>query len=323
MKKIIALLLAVMMMLALAACGEKAEPVETPAEAPVEEAPVEEPAPTELPEIDKLADAALEENELKVICSCSEDIMKSAAAELEAIYGITVSCEYMSAEDAAAAIEAGTDADVWMGAPSAFLKDAAGKGLFTAYEAENAVNLLSEEFRAADGSWYGIYADLMGFVYNLEKIDKDPDMIPAHWEDLYGEKYYDKICASLRDSNGVAAVESGVYDIAIGEVSYGVTRALKGSNIDFAVPEGELRCTLTGTAIISGCAHENAAKQWVEFILSDFAEPADLIHWGLFPVIAGAPVHAVAAALNLDIAEARVIDLTGSEDLPTMVDMLK
>lgn len=329
MKKIIALLLTVVMVFSLCACGDKEEPAETPAqetpavETPAAETPVEEPIPTELPEIDKLADAALEENELKVICSCGEDLMKIAAGELEAIYGITVSYECMSAEEAADAIEAGCDADIWMGAPSAYLNAAAKRGLLSAYEAENAVDLLSREFRAADGSWYGIYADLMGFIYNLDKLEKDPDMIPTTWDELYGEKYYDRICGSLNNNSAAAAVESGAYDIAIGEMSSGVVRALKGSNLDFAVPESELRCTLTGTAILKGCAHENAAKQWIEFILSDFAGPADLIHLGLFPVVEGDSVHPVAAALGLDIAEARVVELTGEEDLPTMVDMLR
>lgn len=330
MKKIIALLLAVMMVLSLAACGEKDEPVEEiPAEPEVVEEPeiveepVVEPEPTELPEIDKLADAAMEEKELKVICSCSEDIAAAAAGEFEAIYGIPVTYECKSIEEAAAAVEAGCDADIWLGAPSVVLEAAAAKGLLLAYEAENTINLLGDSFKAEDGSWYGIYADVMGFTYNVDAFAKNPEKLPATWDDLYKEEYAGKLCGSLQDGNAAAAVAAGEYDIAVGAVSFGVARALGGSKLDFAVPGGKLQCMLTGAAIISGCAHENSAKSFIEFLLTDFAEPTDLSHMGLFPVVADAAVPAIAVALELNISEAEIVPLDGSEDLPGMVEKLK
>ncbi len=329
MKKIIALLLAVMMILSLAACGGKEAPAEAPAEpaaveAPVAvEEPVEEPEPTELPDIDKLADAAMEENELKVICSCSEDIAAAAAGEFEAIYGIPVTYECMGIEEAAAAVEAGCDADVWLGAPSVVLDDAAAKGFLLAYEAENAANLLGDAFKAADGSWYGIYADVMGLTYNVDAFAKNPEKLPAAWDDLYKDEYAGKLCCSLRDGNAAAAVAAGEYDIAVGAVSFGVARALGGSKLDFAVPEGKLQCMLGGAAIISGCAHENSAKSFIEFLLTDFADPADLSHMGFFPVVADAAVPAIAVALELDISEAEIAPLDGSEDLPELVEKLR
>lgn len=324
MKKIIALLLACVLMLSLAACGDK---VETPVEPQVSDEPevsepVEEPV-EELAEIDKLADAALNENELKLISSCGEDITAVAAEEFEAIFGIPVSYECMTLEEAKAAVDSGCDADIWMGVPSAVLDEYAQKGLFLAYTAENSGKLLSDSFMGTNGSWYGIYADLMGFTYNREMFEDNAELIPTSWDDLYKEVYVDKLCASLQDANAAAAVASGAYAIAVGRVSYGVARALGGSNLDFAVPSSGIQCMVVGTAILDGCAHANAAKQWVEFILTDFAEGVDLSHMGLFPVIADAATPAVAAALGIDIAEAKVVPVIGSEGLVELVELLK
>ncbi len=324
MKKIIALLLACVRVLALAACGKKdetpVEPEATPGPEIVE--PVEQ-GPEELDEIDKLADAALDEKELKLISSCGEDVTKTAAEEFEAIFGIHVTYQCMSVEDAAAAIESGSDADVWMGVPSAILDKDAAKGLFLPYTAENSGKLLSDSFKGTDGSWYGIYADLMGFTYNREIFADIPELIPTAWGDLYKDVYVDQLCASLTDGNAAAAVASGEYAIAVGRVSYGVARALGGSNLDFAVPSTGLQCMVVGTAILKDCAHENAAKQWIEFMLTDFADGADLSHMGLFPVIADAATPAIAAALGIDIASAKVVPVTGNEGLVELVELLK
>lgn len=324
MKKIIALLLACVLMLSLAACGDKED---TPAEPQVTDEPeVSEPVEQpneELAEIDKLADAALDENELKIISSCGEDITAVAAEEFEAIFGIHVSYECMTLDEAKAAVDSGSDADIWMGVPSAVLDEYALKGLFLPYTAENSGKLLSDSFKGTDGSWYGIYADLMGFTYNREMFEDNAELIPTSWDDLYKEVYVDKLCASLQDGNAAAAVASGAYAIAVGRVSYGVARALGGSNLDFAVPSAGIQCMVVGTAILDGCAHTNAAKQWVEFILTDFAEGVDLSHMGLFPVIADAATPAVAAALGIDIAEAKVVPVVGSEGLVELVELLK
>lgn len=324
MKKIIALLLACVLVFSLAACGDKEE---TPVEPQVTDEPeLTEPVeqePEELAEIDKLADAALEENELKLISSCDEDITAVAAVEFEAIFGIHVTYECMSLEEAEAAMENGTDADIWMGVPSAVLEEYAEKGSFLSYTAENSGKLLSDSFKGANDSWYGIYADLMGFTYNREMFEDASELIPTSWDDLYKDVYVDKLCASLQDGNAAAAVASGAYAIAVGRVSYGVARALGGSNLDFAVPSDGIQCMVVGTAILDGCAHENAAKQWIEFILTDFAEGVDLSHMGLFPVIADAATPAVAAALAIDIADAKVVPVVGDEGLVELVELLK
>lgn len=327
MKKIIALLLAVMMLFALAACGDKEEPVEEPVEeAPVEEIeeapaveeePIATPEPTELPEIDKLTDAALEENEFTVLCSCSEDMIKAAAAEFQAIYGIPVTYKCVSLAEAAAAVEGGSaGADVWMGAPAAVLDKAAAAGLLSPYQAENAGNLLSDSFKSADGSWYGIYADVLGFTFKAGASDS----VPSGW----GALNADTVRISLLDGSGAAAVESGECAVAAGGLSFGVARALAGGNLDFAVPKGELKCLLSGAGIINGCAHADAAKLWMEFVLSsDFANPAGLAGMGLFPVVANSDMPAVAAALELDIAKAKAAALDGSEDLAALAEKLK
>ena len=100
MKKIIALLLALVMVLALAACAKQETPAEQPAqdtpatETPAEEKPAETPAeetPAEEAPADPMAEliaAAQAEGELVVYGSCEEEYLAAACENFEKLYGI-------------------------------------------------------------------------------------------------------------------------------------------------------------------------------------------------------------------------------------------
>ena len=93
MKKLFAVLLALVMVVSLAACGQTAAPAaETkPAETkPAEAAPAEAPAtePAQADPMEELIAAAKAEGELVVYGSCEEEYLAAACENFQKIYGI-------------------------------------------------------------------------------------------------------------------------------------------------------------------------------------------------------------------------------------------
>lgn len=205
MKKKIAMLLALMMVLSLAACGESEAPmtVSTPAPAaePVEvpAAPAEAPAAPELVDLPaepdpltETADAAIEEGDLVIYGSCSEEYLAAACANFEAIYGIKTVYKCLSADEAQKKIaeeNGAPSADVWFGGNAVQYADCAAKGLFEPYEADNTVNLSSPSDRDADGMWYGISEKVLGFIVNTDELTRLELEAPQSWEDLRKTEY--------------------------------------------------------------------------------------------------------------------------------------
>ena len=211
MKKIIALLLAVMMLFALAACGQSAAPAEqpaqqdTPAEAPAE-APAEEPA-AEADPMAELVAAAQAEGELVVYGSCEEEYLAAACENFEALYGIKTTYQRLSTGEVQAKIEeenGNPSADVWFGGTTDPYNVVAAEGLLEAYEAQNASHLISDMYRNADGYWYGIYKGILGFMVNKDELARMNLEAPQDWADLLKPEYQGLIWLSNYNTAGTA-----------------------------------------------------------------------------------------------------------------------
>ena len=163
MKKYLALLLALVMVLSLCACGNSA-PAAT-------EAPAAEPAAE--PAADDLVSLAQAEGELVVYGSCEEEYLAAACENFEKLYGIKTTYQRLSTGEVQAKIEeenGNPSADVWFGGTTDPYNVVAGEGLLEAYEAENASHLLSDMYRDKDGYWYGIYKCILGFMVNTDEL---------------------------------------------------------------------------------------------------------------------------------------------------------
>ena len=211
MKKIIAMLLAVMMLFALAACGQSAAPAEqpaqqdTPAEAPAE-APAEEPA-AEADPMAELVAAAQAEGELVVYGSCEEEYLAAACENFEALYGIKTTYQRLSTGEVQAKIEeenGNPSADVWFGGTPDPYNVVAAEGLLEAYEAQNASHLISDMYRNADGYWYGIYKGILGFMVNKDELARMNLEAPQDWADLLKPEYQGLIWLSNYNTAGTA-----------------------------------------------------------------------------------------------------------------------
>ena len=205
MKKLFAILLSLVMLLSLAACGAKEAP------APTEEAKAEAPAATEAPVeasyMDQLIEAAKAEGTLVVYGSCEEEYLAVACEKFQELYGIEVQYQRLSTGEVQSKVEeeAGNPSgDVWFGGTTDPYNVCAAEGLLEAYEAENASHLLGSAYRDKDGYWYGIYKGILGFMVNVDELERMGLAKPADWADLTKPEYEGLIWLSNYNTSGTA-----------------------------------------------------------------------------------------------------------------------
>ena len=206
MKKILAVLMAVLMVASLAACGGKTSaPATEAAPAPAADnttATAETTAPEQ-----SLIDAAKAEGELVVYGSCEEEYLAAACEHFEELYGIKVQYQRLSTGEVQAKIEeenGNPSADVWFGGTTDPYNVVAAEGLLEAYEAENASHLLGSQYRDPDGYWYGIYKGILGFMVNKDELARMNLEAPADWQDLLKPEYKGLIWLSNYNTAGTA-----------------------------------------------------------------------------------------------------------------------
>ena len=208
MKKILAVLMAVLMVASLAACGGKTSaPATEPAPAPAADNTAAAPAAETTAPEQSLIDAAKAEGELVVYGSCEEDYLAAACAHFEELYGIKVQYQRLSTGEVQAKIEeenGNPSADVWFGGTTDPYNVVAAEGLLEAYEAENASHLLGSQYRDPDGYWYGIYKGILGFMVNKDELARMNLEAPADWQDLLKPEYKGLIWLSNYNTAGTA-----------------------------------------------------------------------------------------------------------------------
>ena len=207
MKKILAVLMAVLMVASLAACGgNTSAPATEPAPAPAAANTTAPAAETTAPE-QSLIDAAKADGELVVYGSCEEDYLAAACAHFEELYGIKVQYQRLSTGEVQAKVEeenGNPSADVWFGGTTDPYNVVAAEGLLEAYEAENASHLLGSQYRDPDGYWYGIYKGILGFMVNKDELARMNLEAPADWQDLLKPEYKGLIWLSNYNTAGTA-----------------------------------------------------------------------------------------------------------------------
>ena len=205
MKKYLALLLAVVMVLSLAACGGK-----TQAPAATEAPKTDAPAATEAAEADPMKDliaAAQAEGELTVYGSCEEEYLAAACEHFQELYGIKVNYQRLSTGEVQAKIEeekGNPSADVWFGGTTDPYNVLAKEDLLEPYAAQNASHLLSDMYKDPDGKWYGIYKGILGFMVNTDELTRMNLEAPADWQDLLKPEYKGLIWLSNYNTAGTA-----------------------------------------------------------------------------------------------------------------------
>ena len=217
MKKYLAMLLAVVMVLNLAACGGKTEAPATTAAPAAPDAPAATEA-TEAPKseskypsyfdgMDDLIAAAQAEGELTVYGSCEEEYLAAACQHFQEVFGIKVNYQRLSTGEVQAKIEeekGNPSADVWFGGTTDPYNVVAKEGLLEPYAAQNASHLLSDMYKDPDGNWYGIYKGILGFMVNTDELARMNLEAPADWQDLLKPEYKGLVWLSNYNTAGTA-----------------------------------------------------------------------------------------------------------------------
>ena len=231
--------------------------------------------------------------------------------------------------------------DVWFGGTTDPYNESAKAGLLMAYEAKNAADLASDMYRDADGYWYGIYKGILGFMVNTEELERLGLEAPQGWDDLLKPEYQGLVWMSNPNTAGTAKliintmvqlkghdeamkyfveldkniaqytksgsgpskkVGIGECVIGIGFLHDGIAQILSGyDNIALIIPSEGTSFEIGATAIFEGCAHENAAKLWIEYALSpECVELADDAESYQFLVINSAQQPAAVEPFGLD-----------------------
>ncbi len=207
-KKYLALLLALVMVFALVACGSTTETPAPATEAPAAEpeTPAEEPA-VEADPMEALIAAAKAEGELTVYGSCEEEYLAAACQHFQELYGIKVNYQRLSTGEVQAKIEeenGNPSADVWFGGTTDPYNVLAKEDLLEPYAAVNASHLISDMYKDAEGKWYGIYKGILGFMVNTDELDRLGLEAPADWPDLLKPEYKGLIWLSNYNTAGTA-----------------------------------------------------------------------------------------------------------------------
>ena len=216
MKKYLAMLLAVVMVLSLAACGSKtdapaattAAPAAGDTTAAAADAPKEESKyPSYFDGMDDLIAAAQAEGELTVYGSCEEEYLAAACEHFQEVFGIKVNYQRLSTGEVQAKIEeekGNPSADVWFGGTTDPYNVLAKEDLLEPYAAQNASHLLSDMYKDPDGKWYGIYKGILGFMVNTDELARMNLEAPADWQDLLKPEYKGLIWLSNYNTAGTA-----------------------------------------------------------------------------------------------------------------------
>ena len=216
MKKYLAMLLAMVMVLSLAACGSKTEtpaattaaPAAAETTAAATDAPKEESKyPSYFDGMDDLIAAAQAEGELTVYGSCEEEYLAAACEHFQEVFGIKVNYQRLSTGEVQAKIEeekGNPSADVWFGGTTDPYNVLAKEDLLEPYAAQNASHLLSDMYKDPDGKWYGIYKGILGFMVNTDELARLNLEAPADWQDLLKPEYEGLIWLSNYNTAGTA-----------------------------------------------------------------------------------------------------------------------
>ena len=340
MKKYLAILLSVLLVVGLfAGCGNDA-PETTAPNAGGESTPE-----VELTYMEQLIKDAQAEGTLVVYGSCEEEYLAVACEKFQELYGIEVQYQRLSPGEVQSKVEeeAGNPpGDVWFGGTTDPYNVCAAEGLLMAYEAENASHLLGEAYRDKDGYWYGIYKGILGFFVNTDEIARLGLEAPQDWADLTKPEYEGLIWLSNYNTSGTAKlvinimipkyghvegiqylvyldkniqvytksgsgpsknVGTGECVIGIGFLHDGITQIVDNGygNIELVIPSSGTSYEIGATAIFKGAKHPNAAKLWIEFALSpDCVNLAQDNGSYQFLVIDNATQPAVATEFGLD-----------------------
>lgn len=143
---------------------------------------------------------------LTVACGAMEDWCKAMTDAFTKKTGVQTNFVRLSSGETVARLEAAKAApefDVWHGGPADGYGAAFKAGLLEAYVSPNA-SKIPAKYRAADGSWTGVYVGVLGFCSNKAKLDELNVATPTSWNDLLNPALKQNVATAHPSTSGTA-----------------------------------------------------------------------------------------------------------------------
>lgn len=156
------------------------------------------------------AKPAQAQGQVTVLCSLFAEWCEIMRAEFEKATGIRAVVTTKSTGEAFAQLRAEADnprTDVWWGGPSDSHLQAAELGLLDEYRSPMLPKLYPWARKAAELANYrsvGIYASMLGVVWNTKELEKRKLPVPKCWSDLVKPVYRDEIQMSNPATSGTS-----------------------------------------------------------------------------------------------------------------------
>ena len=155
----------------------------------------------------ELIKAAQAEGELVVYGSCEEQYLSAVCENFEKLFGIKTTYQRLSTGEVQAKIEeekGNPSADVFFGGTTDPYNMLAAEGLLERYDAVNAAHITKSVYKHKDNLWYGIYTGILGFMYNIDELNRRGLEAPKDFPDLLKPEYKGLIWLSNYNTAGTA-----------------------------------------------------------------------------------------------------------------------
>ena len=301
MKRTIAILLTLVLVFTLAACGAESAAPAGPATEAAEPAPAAEPtaepAPESAPELSgTMKVVATNESYMTLFDSFTEDT------------GVKVELLSMSSGDVLSKLraEGGTpSADLWFGGGIDAFMSAKADGLLEAVSFA-AADELAAEFKDSEGYWFSKGITIVGFLVNNKLLEELKLEAPQTWDELLKEEYAGEIIMSnpavsgtnyavvnaLLQTKGEAGWEyfealdkniayyakrgsdpknkviADEFAIGISFIDGTIEALLKDYDVSIVYPSDGIPWVPEGVAVFKNAENVDAAKYFVEWLFS-------------------------------------------------------
>ncbi len=145
---------------------------------------------------------------ITVLCGATEEWCVANTEAFTAKTGIEAKFVRLSSGEAVAKLKAGQGSpefDVWHGGPADGYVAAVEGGLLEPYVSPNA-GQIRPEWKAADGSWTGVYVGVLGFCSNKKVLADKGLPVPASWSDLLDQRYAKNVSVAHPATSGTGFV---------------------------------------------------------------------------------------------------------------------
>lgn len=198
-----------------------------------------------------LAGCAVDDNQqsssgkesLTVACGALDELCQAWTNKFEEETGIPTKFVRLSSGETVARLSAtqnNPEFDIWHGGPADGYTAASEQGLIEKYQSP-AAEQIPDDYKAADGTWTGVYVGVLGFCSNAQKLEQLGVDAPESWDDLLDPKFEGQVESAHPSTSGTAYTTLWAQKVRLGDEDAAIAY-MKDLN------ENILQYTKSGTA---------------------------------------------------------------------------